>query len=311
MAGGGAKRAHVASTPGSKLTRQGFASKISGAVRGFMGAARGLTATTSEKHADVNMGPPKVQAATKATPQLTQVAKVQSDQTKKPALASSASENRKKRSTFDLQASLARKPVGYVPYSAKETVGLLQSGNVSPSKSSNDRSRSSSITFPSSTAPRKASASRSPETSRTGDTANTTCSPASSSTPARHVNGRKTRSSTSTAARTSIRSPRKSQTGSAAVERRRRQPSLQVAGQTMASTMIRQRRMRTYAIHQTDQGPSSPDLKPTYAAPHSTSVSVAGHGSPSKQSNVVRIDGRGRGQSSMASERGHLTSINV
>jgi len=111
-------------------SKVGFKSKISGAVRDFVGVARVMAAggeaarskVTHQKsfNRDVNPSPPLPVAAAAPSSSSSTIAQAPS-QTLRHA---------KSRPTFDLQASLARKPSGYTPYSAKETVQLIQTAAI-------------------------------------------------------------------------------------------------------------------------------------------------------------------------------------
>lgn len=376
--------------PSAKLGNSkpsGLAQKISFAVRGFMGAARGLTAssvssgstaastststsTGAVRSTSVSMAPP-VSPSKESLSSRRTLEKKPSTQSFAPQRApssplkapASGSTVVKKRSTFDLQASLARKPTGYTPYSARETVELLASDahvtgatagmpgspvkaarkgsmlSTSLSKtsagptSSSSVVRSSSITFPSA----KGSDTRSPvKPDERLSSASASSSPPNPSSPSVSASSRskKIRSSASHAARKSIKSPRKSAAGMAntaqssasaaasSARRSRRAPSLQAAGQAMASQLMSERRTRMNAMivkAAAAAAPGSADetsLRPrrpsaAIAAARSTGNSngppplpappAAGHGSPRKTTGAipVTVQGRGRGKSTI------------
>lgn len=332
--------------PSSKLSNHikagGFASKISFAVRGFMGAAaRGLsnnsTITQSsspsiekvkEKEAEKisisSMGPPATPSIGQKSPEKkTSTPMLSTNSPSKPSSALS-----KKRSTFDLQASLARKPTGYTPYSAKETVGLLNSHNAtSPMKpstvntDSSSFSRSSSINFPSSSPVKKSISKMESEEDVENQEPQHLSSVRSTPTSPRIGAVKKTRSSASHSARSSIRTGRKStvnvQTNAARVSARsstnnknpsnlsrKRNPSLQSVNQTMAKEMINARRSRTNAItndfsrRPIDRSNANDSNISTLNS--SIAPSAAGHGSPRKLGgSSAFVQGKGRGKSSL------------
>lgn len=104
----------------SHPVRSGFKNKISGAVRDIVGVARVMAS-----------GDSKQKSATPSSREVKRPSTLQnitnmSANTSRVASSSSTFSSSKSRHTFDLKASLARKPTGYKPYSAKETVQLLQ-----------------------------------------------------------------------------------------------------------------------------------------------------------------------------------------
>ncbi|PWN34256.1 uncharacterized protein FA14DRAFT_70623 [Meira miltonrushii] len=348
-----ARRAAAAHAgPSSKLSSAiksgGFASKISFAVRGFMGAAaRGLTSNSTvvppavekvkeqevERSTSTSMAPP-------ATPSIGQKSlekkpSVQTLTATSPSKSSSALA--KKRSTFDLQASLARKPTGYTPYSAKETIGMLNSSPMKPSTFNADSSsvsRSSSINFPS-TSPVKKTVVKEEMEEDTENQEPSSMSP----TPSTPVSPRvgmvkKTRSSASHSARSSIKAGRKSNINNASrasaarssgvngtPNSRKRPPSLQSVNQTMAKDIVSARRSRTNAMHTSGipqrqfrqsashgNRRSSAAINATATLRNSTSSTInappplpappaAGHGSPRKGNSSAFVEGKGRGKS--------------
>lgn len=348
-----ARRAAAAHAgPSSKLSNSiksgGFASKISFAVRGFMGAAaRGLSnnstiassATEKVKEQEVqrststSMAPP-------ATPSIGQKSlekkpSVQALTATSPSKSSSALA--KKRSTFDLQASLARKPTGYTPYSAKETIGMLNNSPMKPSTFNADSSsvsRSSSINFPSSSPIKKVAVKEEMEEDiENQEPSNISPTPSTPVSP-RVGMVKKTRSSASHSARSSIRAGRKSNVNNASrasVARtsgvngtpnsRKRPPSLQSVNQSMAKEMISARRSRTNAMHTTGipqrqfrqsalegNRRSIAAINATATLRNSTSSTInsppplpappaAGHGSPRKVNSSAFVEGKGRGKS--------------
>ena len=112
-------------------SKGGLKGKISGVVRGFARAVAGGDSRTGVAEAP---SPSKEEHTTPPAPAAptTHTAKRQPSSS---ALTKTAAARPK--AAFDLHASLARKPTGYKPYSAKETVQMLQAGcslAASPSK---------------------------------------------------------------------------------------------------------------------------------------------------------------------------------
>ncbi|UZJ52626.1 hypothetical protein CBS101457_001946 [Exobasidium rhododendri] len=125
------------STPrknGATSGRIGFKSKFSGAVRDIVGAAKNLTTVgdvvrpvavppaTSYREMKLSQVP---DATTTTAPSTSTAISTTSKAAKSTSLSLA-----KSRTTFDLRASLARKPTGYTPYSAKETVQMIQKGAI-------------------------------------------------------------------------------------------------------------------------------------------------------------------------------------
>lgn len=112
-------------------SKGGLKGKITGVVRGFARAVAGGDSRTGVAEAP---SPRKEEHATPPAPAVptTHTAKRQPSSS---VLTKTAAARPK--AAFDLHASLARKPTGYRPYSAKETVQMLQAGcslAASPSK---------------------------------------------------------------------------------------------------------------------------------------------------------------------------------
>ncbi|MCO5585359.1 hypothetical protein L7F22_039292 [Adiantum nelumboides] len=244
-------------------------------------------------------------------------------------------------------SALRKQPSPYTPSSSstKETVGLFNNSLIKPSTiktdsfSSASRSSSSSIKFPSSSLIKKAAALKADkdedmenqEPSNVSQVRNTPVSPRGTGMP------RKTRSSASHSARSSIRTGRKStnvniQTNAARLSaarastnsRRIIQPSLQSVNQSMAKDLISARRSRTNAMQtngnvqrQIRQSTveinrrSSAAINATATLRNSTnsttysppplpvpSFAAAGHGSPRKNVGTSAfVEGKGRGKS--------------